>query len=89
MDTIIASIVGAVIALWFLFLIAKLYTVVVRLERKLDLLVQHAGIDLPRLAAEAAVTLARQGKKIEAIKVYRAYTGCSLLEAKAKVESMM
>jgi ribosomal protein L7/L12 len=89
MDTIIAGIVGAVIAIWFLFLIAKLYTVVVRLERKLDLLVRHAGIDLPKLAEEAAATLARSGKKIEAIKVYRAYTGCSLLEAKVKVESLM
>jgi ribosomal protein L7/L12 len=59
-----------------------------RLERRVDLLLKNTGVDLAKIAAEEAATLARAGNKIEAIKVYRDYTGVSLAEAKAKVEAL-
>ena len=88
MEPIIAIVVGVVVCVWFLFILSKLYVATDRLERKVDLLLRHAGIDLPKLAGEAAGILLREGKKIEAIRVYRAFTGCGLAEAKAKVESL-
>lgn len=59
-----------------------------RIERKLDVLLRHSGVDLARVAAEEALLLYKAGKKIEAIKAYRDLTGSGLAEAKAKVESL-
>ncbi|WP_425825642.1 ribosomal protein L7/L12 [Streptomyces fractus] len=59
-----------------------------RVERKLDLVIEHLGIETdalgPRLDGVRA--LVREGKKIEAIKVYREVTGVGLREAKDAVE---
>ena len=88
MEAVAGSIAGLVIGFGLGYLISRVSTVTARLERKLDALIRHAGIDVPKLAAEEAAVLARAGKKIEAIKVYRDYTGCGLAEAKAKVESL-
>jgi hypothetical protein len=61
-----------------------------RLEGKLDALLKHQGIefdpyaDLPAPVLEAL----RRGKKIEAIKEYRAATGAGLREAKEFVEEL-
>ncbi|UXY20951.1 ribosomal protein L7/L12 [Streptomyces cynarae] len=59
-----------------------------RVERKLDLVLDHLGLheadpDLERVAA-----LLRDGKNIQAIKVYREITGAGLKEAKEAVERM-
>jgi hypothetical protein len=66
----------------------------IRLERKVDYLFQRMGIDpnaaldpgdgLPPSFHEA---LAR-GKTIEAIKIYRTFTGAGLKEAKDAVDAM-
>ncbi|HVL15579.1 MAG TPA: ribosomal protein L7/L12 [Gemmata sp.] len=88
METIVLGVAGFVVGVGFVVLFSKLYLAINRLELKLDLLVRHAGLDVPKMAEEAAGILARGGKKIEAIRVYRAYTGCGLAEAKAKVESL-
>jgi ribosomal protein L7/L12 len=88
MDAIAGSIVGFVLGIGLAVVGLRVSAVSGRLERKLDALLRHAGIDLPKLAAEEAAALARAGRKIEAIKLYREYTGCGLAEAKAKVESL-
>ncbi|MFJ7075393.1 ribosomal protein L7/L12 [Streptomyces sp. NPDC098781] len=62
---------------------------VARVERKLDLVLDHLGLrenDDPRMSEVAA--LLRDDKKIQAIKVYREITGAGLKEAKEAVERM-
>ncbi|MFJ6792393.1 hypothetical protein [Streptomyces angustmyceticus] len=61
-----------------------------RLERKVDLLLAHAGIAEPEDPRMAEIDqLLAQGKKIQAIKVHRAVTGSGLVEAKEEVERRM
>ncbi|MFF9688466.1 hypothetical protein [Streptomyces sp. NPDC014623] len=59
-----------------------------RLERKLDLVLRHSGIqdDDPVVAEVAA--LVRAGREIPAIKKYREATGAGLLEAKEAVDRL-
>ena len=59
-----------------------------RVERKLDMLLKQAGIDLAAKADKEAGDLLRAGNKIDAIRVYRELTGASLAEAKAHVEAL-
>ncbi|MFJ9390406.1 ribosomal protein L7/L12 [Nocardioides sp. NPDC101246] len=60
-----------------------------RLEDKVDLLLKHAGVEEPPLPRQDEVlALVREGKKIEAIKVYREATGVGLAEAKRAVEQL-
>ncbi|MFF5477089.1 ribosomal protein L7/L12 [Streptomyces sp. NPDC012935] len=61
---------------------------VARVERKLDLILDHLGLrdDDPRMAK--VVALLRDDKKIQAIKEYREITGAGLAEAKEAVERM-
>ncbi|WP_370936589.1 hypothetical protein [Amycolatopsis sp. cg13] len=60
-----------------------------RLERKLDLVLDHLGVAEPGgdLARELEPLL-REGKTIAAIKRYREVTGASLKEAKDAVDRM-
>ncbi|MEW1750236.1 ribosomal protein L7/L12 [Streptomyces angustmyceticus] len=61
-----------------------------RLERKVDLLLAHAGIAEPADPRMAEIDqLLAQGKKIQAIKVHREVTGSGLAEAKEEVERRM
>lgn len=63
-------------------------------ERKLDLLLEHLGVrDTPAPMAmppgmSEVMHLVQRGRKIEAIKAYRAATGAGLKEAKDAVEAM-
>lgn len=59
---------------------------VARVERKLDLIIDHLGLrdDDPRM--DEVVALVRDGRKIQAIKAYRDITGAGLKEAKEAVE---
>jgi hypothetical protein len=59
-----------------------------RLERKLDLILTHLGLDLNPGVNPEVIELMRSGKKIEAIKLYREQTGVGLKEAKDYVESL-
>ncbi|MFI0976185.1 ribosomal protein L7/L12 [Streptomyces sp. NPDC021093] len=60
-----------------------------RLERKVDLLLDHLGVEEPQIPGmERVHELTQQGKKIEAIKVYRQLTGEGLKESKDAVERM-
>src|SRR5262249_2573049 len=60
------------------------------MERKLDLLLKHAGLDYDpvRDVPEDVVRALRDGQKIEAIKKYRALTGAGLAEAKEIIEEV-
>jgi hypothetical protein len=60
-----------------------------RLERKLDALLQHQGVDLPsRLSPEVQLLARDPGRKIAAIKLHREQNpGLSLADAKAEVEN--
>ena len=60
----------------------------IRLERKLDFLLRDAGIDPVPAIGEEVIALARDGKKIEAIKRYREMTGVGLAEAKERIEEI-
>ncbi|MFD0164614.1 ribosomal protein L7/L12 [Streptomyces decoyicus] len=61
-----------------------------RLERKVDLLLAHAGVAEPEDPKMAEIDdLLAQGKKIQAIKVHREVTGSDLVEAKEAVERRM
>jgi hypothetical protein len=59
-----------------------------RVERKLDAIADRLGVVVtePELAEVTAVL--RQGKKIQAIKVYRESTGADLREARDAVERL-
>ncbi|MFF3490331.1 ribosomal protein L7/L12 [Streptomyces sp. NPDC002795] len=59
-----------------------------RVERKLDLVVEHLGIETDSLGLglDGVRALVRDGKKIEAIKTYREMTGVGLKEAKDAVD---
>lgn len=77
---------GLLVAVFWL--VAKINASVARQERKVDALLKHSGVDVSSLAAHEAEALARAGRKIEAIKVYRELTGAGLAEAKAAVEKL-
>ncbi|MFJ9813703.1 ribosomal protein L7/L12 [Streptomyces sp. NPDC101151] len=59
-----------------------------RVERKLDLIIEHLDLrqEHPRMDELAALVL--EGKKIQAIKLYRETTGVGLKEAKEAVERL-
>ncbi|MFG2225505.1 hypothetical protein [Streptomyces sp. NPDC048644] len=63
---------------------------IARLERKIDLLSAHTGLQEPEDPAHAEIDeLLGQGKKIQAIKRHRELTGSGLAEAKTAVERRM
>ncbi|WP_442877600.1 ribosomal protein L7/L12 [Dactylosporangium sp. AC04546] len=58
-------------------------------ERKLDLLLAHLGIEVPEPPGPAGLLDELQaGRKIQAIKLYREATGAGLKEAKDAVEAL-
>jgi hypothetical protein len=57
-----------------------------RLERKVDQILHHLGIEPARHLPPGVAELLAEGRKIDAIKLYRARTGAGLAEAKAAVE---
>ena len=60
----------------------------VRLDRKLDALLQHHGIELPSpLSPEVQKLACDPRQKIAAIKLHRQQTGLSLKDAKNEVEA--
>ena len=61
-----------------------------RLEAKIDLLLEHAGIafDPYKNVAPDVAAAARAGRKIEAIKLHRNATGVGLRDAKEYVEGL-
>ena len=59
-----------------------------RLERKVDLILSHLGLD-PNQGVNLEIReLMKAGQKIQAIKLYRQQTGAGLKQAKDYVESL-
>ncbi len=88
MENAVAPIIVVAIAILLGLMLGRVSAATVRLERKLDLLLRNSNVDVSKAAEDEAAALARAGKKIEAIRLYRELTGCGLAEAKAKVESL-
>jgi ribosomal protein L7/L12 len=61
---------------------------VARVERKLDLVIDHLGLNGEDPRMGEVVSLVRTDKKIQAIKVYREITGAGLKEAKDAVDRL-
>jgi ribosomal protein L7/L12 len=68
--------------------LAKINGAVNGLNRKLDMLMKHSGMNVQELANREALVLVKAGQKIEAIKLYREISGASLAEAKAAVDKL-
>lgn len=63
-----------------------------RIEQKLDLILKSLGVPFDDASAglpEEIRHLAESGRKIEAIKLYRAQTGAGLKEAKDAVDAYL
>jgi ribosomal protein L7/L12 len=86
----LGCIVLLLVVLVYLLELQKRVTILTRVEAKLDLLLQNAGLqydpyaDLPAPVVEAL----RRGDKIEAIKHYRQTTGAGLKDAKEFIEEV-
>ncbi|WP_431044214.1 ribosomal protein L7/L12 [Streptomyces sp. P1-3] len=61
---------------------------IARVERKIDLILDHLGLREHDPELERVAELARNGRKIQAIKAYREVTGAGLKEAKDAVDRM-
>src|SRR6187549_3387195 len=90
-DNPVGWLIGATLCLTVVILsvLIRAHLAIQRIEGILNALVKQSGIDPLAVAAEEATKLAKEGKKIGAIKAYRNFTGCGLAEAKMRVEAMM
>jgi len=61
---------------------------VIPLERKINLILEHLGLDPNQGVNEQVLELMKSGQKIQAIKLYREQTGVGLKEAKDYVEGL-
>ena len=59
-----------------------------RMERKLDAIVAQLGVTVEEPGLAEVAALLREGKKIQAIKLYRENTGADLKEARDAVERL-
>ena len=59
-----------------------------RLERKVDLILSHLGLDPNQGVDQEILELVKAGQKIQAIKLYREQTGVGLKDAKDYVEGL-
>ncbi len=58
------------------------------IERKLDIIMNSLGLAAEQDNMEPMRDLVRQGRKIEAIKLYREQTGAGLAEAKEAIDRL-
>ncbi|MET8898179.1 hypothetical protein [Streptomyces albogriseolus] len=61
---------------------------VARVERKLDTVMRHLGLEEEVPRKDEILALVRDGKQVQAIKLYRDATGAGLLEAKQAVDAL-
>ncbi|MGW4023766.1 hypothetical protein [Streptomyces sp. NPDC005009] len=59
-----------------------------RVERRLDAVMRHLGLHEEIPGRDEILALVREGKKIQAIKLYRENTGADLVEAKRAVDRL-
>lgn len=89
-DNLLGAMIGVTfgLCLGILVTLARTHASVSRIEGRLNALLKHSGVDASAYAIEQAIELKHAGKTIEAIKVFREFTGCGLAEAKQKVEAL-
>ena len=58
------------------------------IERKLDAVLDHLGVEVPEPHLQQVEALLRRGKTIEAIKACREATGAGIREAKEAVDRL-
>ncbi|MGA5415219.1 hypothetical protein [Streptomyces pseudogriseolus] len=61
---------------------------VARVERKLDQVMRHLGLEEEVPRRDEILALVRDGKQVQAIRLYREATGAGLVEAKQAVDAM-
>lgn len=61
---------------------------VARVECKLDQVMRHLGLEEEVPRRDEILALVRDGKQVQAIKLYREATGAGLAEAKQAVDAM-
>ncbi|MGA5571379.1 hypothetical protein ACPCIX_22925 [Streptomyces pseudogriseolus] len=61
---------------------------VARVERKLNQVMRHLGLEEEVPRRDEILALVRDGKQVQAIKLYREATGAGLAEAKQAVDAM-
>ncbi|AXI87292.1 hypothetical protein SAM9427_16630 [Streptomyces sp. ETH9427] len=61
---------------------------VARVERKIDAVMRHLNLEEEVPRKDEILTLVRDGKQVQAIKLYREATGAGLVEAKQAVDAM-
>ncbi len=61
---------------------------IARIERKIDLVMRHLGVEEPGDSMEPVRTILASGNKIAAINAYREQTDAGLKEAKDAVEAI-
>ncbi|MBU5945095.1 ribosomal protein L7/L12 [Streptomyces sp. PAM3C] len=61
---------------------------VARVERKIDAVMRHLDLEEEVPRKDEILTLVRDGKQVQAIKLYREATGAGLVEAKQAVDAM-
>ncbi|MBT3164620.1 hypothetical protein HTV80_16090 [Streptomyces sp. Vc74B-19] len=61
---------------------------VARVERKIDQVMRHLGLDEEVPRKDEILALVRDGKQVQAIRLYREATGADLVEAKQAVDRM-
>ncbi|AZM61142.1 MULTISPECIES: hypothetical protein [unclassified Streptomyces] len=59
-----------------------------RIERKLDVVMGHLGLQEEIPGLDEVRGLVREGKQIQAVKLYRENTGADLVEAKQAVDRL-
>jgi ribosomal protein L7/L12 len=67
---------------------ARQATRLAAIDRKLDAIIAHLGVTVREEEQPELVHLLQNGKKIQAIKVYRERTGADLASAKHAVEEL-
>lgn len=61
---------------------------VVELERKIDMIAEHLGVETASPELEKVTALLRDGKKVQAVRAYREITGAGLREAAQEVDRL-
>ncbi len=94
-DIIVPALTGFTVGILFALVfqianIRKRLTALSRVEGKLDLMLKNAGLEYNPLAeiSEDLAQAIESGQKIQAIKLYRQTTECSLKEAKDYIEEL-
>lgn len=59
-----------------------------RIERKLDVVMGHLGLQEEIPGLDDVRALVREGKQVQAVKLYRENTGADLVEAKQAVDRL-